>query len=303
MIRWVLSSAAEAGSGGRSDGFNTLDFTALAMTLTRHVMLTLRMIIMAPQSTHFRGGCFILLRRLLQLEKTLCLGRLSLTAGHLYVHSGAVDSGSGKMNTKEKGKGKGVEGIPVSQLPHELPTPLLDLQELKELQQEHLDIDALGMFRRAVTTQKTTDNDPASVFHVLTDITNMCTYLMEALAKDVHENIPESMHHLLTYSSAQRILYPQVSLTTDGETPNVVEENATSLPPGLPTTRATHWQKTKAALMFIAHKPHQPDTEANHEPPVKKPVVVTAKMALSRKEPSSSFVFLKKTFGDIHKQV
>lgn len=322
MVRWILSSAVESGSGGggRGDGFNSIDYTALAMTLTRHVSLTLRLIIMAPQSTHFRGGCFLLLRRLLLLEQTLCLGRLPLTAGHLYVHSSSGGGAGISDSSDECSINKSGGGAVGGGLSRELPIPLLDLQELKELKQENLEIDALGMFRRAFTSQKITDRDPKAAFHVLTEITNMSQFLMQALASDVHDNMPDDIHRLLAFSSTNRLLHPEISVGLGGISPAILEDTAVSLPSGIPTVRATHWQATKAAMLFMARKPKaklieteiktetETETEEHgsevtpHQIDTNK-AVITAKMALQQQEPSSNFVLLRNKTGDVHKQV
>jgi hypothetical protein len=282
MVLWVLAGAAEAGS----DGFTSLNFAALGATLTRHVCLTLRLVVAAPQSTHLRGGCFLLLRAVLRLESCLRLGRLLLTAGHLYLHSGG-------------------ESAP-SQLSSELPVPLLDPHELQELRREKLDIDALGMFRRAFTAQKATASDKHGAFALLTDIRDMSQFLLQALAADVHHHVPEHIHRLLTHSSAHRLLHPGPGLLA--ESPSSLEV-APGLPSGVPIVRATHWKKTKSAILFAVHKPHKDkdaDTDkkkAEKEAQQRQVDVVTAKMALQRQEPSINFVFLKKRVGEVHQQV
>jgi hypothetical protein len=328
MVRWILSSAAESSGGvGVSDGFNSLDYTALAMTLTRHVNLTLRMIIMAPQCVHLRGGCFLLLRRILQLENTLCLGRLPLTAGHLYVHSGGdrgnrVDKGTLNKSSRFSMSGKlslsirnldiadtksETKGVPVSQLTNDLPTPLLDLEEMQELEQDDLEVDSLGKFRRAFAAQKTNTEDADGAFQLLTDISNMSHILLQALATDVHSNVHASIHDLLTYSTSHRILNPERVEEHKGS-PDA-EEVSPSLPIGVPTVRPTQWKKTKSALLFVARHPNKDkrmyDLEKNQEniSPVTSKPVITVKMALQQFEPASNLVFLKKKFRDVQLQV
>jgi len=336
MVRWILSSAAEAGRGvGVSDGFSSLDYTALATTLTRHVNLTLRLIVMAPQCTHLRGGCFLLLRRILQLEEILRLGRLPLTAGHLYVQSGGYRdiaigksdlkksrrfSMSGKFSTSGSNLNTSSKSLdtssapqvePISQLPGELPIPLMDLGELQELKQENLDIDPLGMFRRAFAAQKKSgDEESVGAYQLLTDISNMSHVLMQALATDVHRNESARIHDLLLFSSQHRILHPDGQQHT---CPPDAEEVAPALAVGVPTVRATHWQRTKSALLFIARNGRMDKATVDRQAAKEKEVaavaaaanrpVITAKMALQQNEPSTNLVFLKKKFRDVKHQV
>ena len=278
MVRWMISTA--------HDDHKSMNFEALAMTLTRHICLTTRMIIMAPQCTHLRGGCFALLRKVLEFEELLSLGRYPLSDGHLYVHH------------LEKGHIRLTESL----LSSKLPTPLLDLTELKELEQEQLDIDSLRMFRRAFTSQKTKHDleEEKSALCLLTDIENMSQYLMQTIATDVHNNMPYYIHNMFTSTSAYRILRSTSSTVLPLHTESKVTSHENDLI-GIPTLKPVGWKTTKTAIFRMMGISIELSEKPTTWQQTRK--VITAKMAIERKEPSSKFVLLKEKVRNIHKNI
>jgi hypothetical protein len=73
MLIWMLSESS-------SESSTTLNLAGLANTLMRHVALPLRLIILNDQEVHLRSGCLLILQKLEDLEKYLCLPRIAISA-------------------------------------------------------------------------------------------------------------------------------------------------------------------------------------------------------------------------------
>ena len=274
MVSWVLSSASEAVTGsGLGDGFNSINYKALLHTITRHVCLALRMVVMAPQCVHYRGGCLYLLRRVLDLEASLRIGRLPLSDGHILFES------TGKA--------------PTCSLSMNLPTPLLSIEESNEMKQEKLEVDPLGMFRRAFTAQK---SDQSAV-RILSDISSMSHFLLQTLAEDVHKNTPHHIRNLLTFSSRSRLLNP--SLATEEHHPSEKGDVPSNMATCAPRVKAALWKKTKNAFRFL-QQPSVDSRPSRSSDQLEQ--VVTAKDAMHEEAGMRKFL-LQKSFSQVHKQL
>ncbi|CAE7568808.1 unnamed protein product, partial [Symbiodinium microadriaticum] len=172
MMRWMFDASSEV--------FGALNHVALAQTIVRHICLSLRMVVMAPQSVHMRSGCFLVLRKLSELEQVLNLGRLDLRNGHRY--SQLIDKRIRKAAMTHS-------------LPSNLPRPLVNT--LSDNSTE--DVDAEAEFRKSLSS-------PAVVVEkrpqrILQDLQNMCKYLYIALADDVYQNFRQDVKALVVPSN------------------------------------------------------------------------------------------------------
>lgn len=198
MVRWMFN--------GKNEFAGALNHLVLAHTIVRHICLSVRMIVMAPQSVRLRSGCVLLLRKISALEQMLNLGRLDLRNGHRYTFS------------KSKKKNRTTD----YSLPSELPVPVDTGANSSFTNSSSVpaEVNPEAEFRKSMASPVVVvDKAPQ---RILQEIENICTYLYEALAHDLFQNFRDEVKSLVNpvdtaLNALQATISSDKSIGRDGD--------------------------------------------------------------------------------------